>query len=602
MRGMAYDATIYSYKMDNDGDSGLEYASSDANIANIFNQHVTDNIHVSNNSWGVATEINTVSEASLRATYVLTIPAMRAAQNNGTIIVYASGNDTQSQVGLYGGLPYRISELEDEWLVVTSVDSAGTEAYYTNRCGVAADLCVTAVGGDLTTAAGGVYGAKTGTNDGTTNNYVNLQGTSMAAPHVSGLAAALMEKFPSLTPAQIVTRIKSGASYSGLTGRGGETSANSSTATMQAIFGHGLINSETSASVLGTLNYAVGQSLNGSINVGAQKIVLPTALPASVQHDIMSSKFALFDSFDGARFFVNGDRVFETNFNSTAPTITKNVIRKIEDVIKFNFTTDESIIPKSKLSPKFMVTGFSSDISAVDALWGSTTVQFQSSSATLPEQRTSFIWEADLGEMTLHPFIESRQDDGVDQSISGFGVGAKFKLDERVSLFAGLRNSQHTLLNGLFEEAYSDGRIRDLEYGFKSKIDHQTSVFARYIHSKIEDIDATVVSFGFDSATTKGWNVGYEVRHNKNQFIFGASKPNEVSDGHVAFVHPAGRNKSGQILHKETRFDISNDDSFEKYFLFNRDIGNSRLSVGVVEDRYNNGKIGAAKLDISFTF
>ena len=72
----------------------------------------------------------------------------------------------------------------------------------------------------------------------------------MAAPHVSGLAAALMEKFPSLTAAQIVTRIKSGASYNGLTGRGGETSSNSSTATMQAIFGHGLINSETSASVI----------------------------------------------------------------------------------------------------------------------------------------------------------------------------------------------------------------------------------------------------------------------------------------------------------------------------------------------------------------
>ena len=273
------------------------------------------------------------------------------------VIVFASGNDTQSQVGMYGGLPYRISELENEWLVVTSVDSAGTEAYYTNRCGVSYNFCVTAVGGDLTTAAGGVYGAKTGTNDSSTSNYVNLQGTSMAAPHVSGLAAALMEKFPSLTPAQIVTRIKSGASYSGLTGRGGETSSNSSAATMQAIFGHGLINSEASASVIGTLSYAVGQSLSGSVNVSAQKIALPTALSSAVQNDILKSKFAVFDSFDGARFLVGGDKIFETNFKSSAPEISKVRIRKTRNGGSLNYTNERSSKPDSKLTPKFVITG-----------------------------------------------------------------------------------------------------------------------------------------------------------------------------------------------------------------------------------------------------
>ena len=602
MRGMAYDATLYSYKMDNDGDSGLEYASSDANIANIFNQHVTDNIQVSNNSWGVATEINTLSEATLRATYALTIPAMRAAQNNGAIIVYASGNDTQSQVGLYGGLPYRISELEDEWLVVTSVDSAGTEAYYTNRCGVAYTFCVTAVGGDLTTAAGGVYGAKTGTNDSSTSNYVNLQGTSMAAPHVSGLAAALMEKFPSLTAAQIVTRIKSGASYTGLTGRGGETSSNSSTAAIQAIFGHGLINSEASASVMGTLTYAVGQSLNSSVNVGAQKIGLPAALPSLVQNDILKAKFAVFDSFDGARFLVTGEQIFESNFQRIAPAITKNAIYETGVDKNFNFTNDTFGEQNSRLTPKFLVSALSNEITATDALWGPTAVQFQSSTATLAENRTNFVWETNIGNMTLHPFIETRASEGVDQSFGGFGLGFRYTPIERLSLLAGFRNSQHTLLNGLFEEAYSNGRIRDFEFGVKSQVDNQSSIFARYIHSKIEDIDATNVSFGFDSANTSGWTTGYEIKYNNNHFVFGASKPNEVSDGRIAFVHPVGRTRSGQILYTESQFDIANNQSYERYFLFNRDFGKKRLSLGLIEDRYNHGKLGAAKLDISFTF
>ena len=602
MRGMAYDATLYSYKMDNDGDSGLEYASSDSNIANVFNQHVTDNIHVSNNSWGAATEINTFTEAGLRALLPNTITAMRAAQNNGTIIIYASGNDTQNQVGYFGGLPYHITELANEWLVVTSVDSAGTEAYYSNRCGVAYDLCVTAVGGDLTTAAGGVYGAETGTNNGTTNNYVNLQGTSMATPHVSGLAAALMEKFPSLTTAQIVTRIKSGASYTGLTGRGGETSSNSSTATMQAIFGHGLINSETSASVLGTLTYAVGQTLSGSVNVGTQKIALPTALPLSVQNDILKSKFAVFDSFDGARFLVSGDQIFEANLKSAAPKVTNNTIHENKITNKNNFINDVYPKPKSKFTPKFFVTGQSNELSAVDALWGLSAVQFQSSTVTLPENRTNFIWEHEVGGMTFHPFVEARVGEESHRSFGGYGVGVKFAPTDNLSLISGLRNSQHTLVNGLFNEAYTDGGIRDLEFGIKSELDSQTSIFARYIQSKIENIDATTVSIGFDSVRTNGWNIGYEIKHNDDQFVFGVSKPNEVSNGRIKFIHPVARNRSGQIVYEETQFNISDDRRYEGYFLFNRNLGNKLLSFGLIEDRYNRRHLGAAKLDISFTF
>ena len=602
MRGMAYDASLYSYKMDDDGDSGLEYASSDANIANVFNQHVTDNIHVSNNSWGVATEINTVTEGWLRAALGNTISAMRAAQNNGTIIIFASGNDTQSQVGYFGGLPYHISELADEWLVVASVDSAGNEAYYSNRCGVAYLFCVTAVGGDLTTPAGGVYGAETGTNNGTVNNYVDLQGTSMATPHVSGLAAALIEKFPSLTAAQIVARIKAGASYEGLVGRNGETASNSTTATMQSIFGHGLINSTASSSVLGTLTYAVGANLTQSIDLSTQSIELPSALPASVQNQIMQSEFAVFDSFDGARFWVTGNKIFETNFQNVVPAMTRNVIYDTRTGGKYNFTNVSPSAPKSVFTPKFMVTGLSNELTAVDAFWGSTAIQFQSSNVILPENRASFIWEADLGKMAIHPFIETKAGEDVDQSLSGYGVGFSYSPLGSLSLLGGLKSSQHTLLNGLFEEANSNGVIRDLELGIKSQISHRTGIFARYVHSKIEDIDATNLSFGLDGARTSGWNLGYELKYNDNQFVFGASKPNEVSDGHVRFIHPVGRTRSGQILYKETKFNISHDRNYEKYFLFNRDFHGKRLSFGLIEDRYNHGKIGAAKLEISFTF
>jgi len=43
-------------------------------------------------------------------------------------------------------------------------------------------------------------------------NYVNLSGTSMAAPHVTGVAAAILQRNPGLTPAQVESQIR-GSSY-----------------------------------------------------------------------------------------------------------------------------------------------------------------------------------------------------------------------------------------------------------------------------------------------------------------------------------------------------------------------------------------------------
>ena len=55
MQGIAYNASIYDYKADNDGDGVLEATATDASTAAIYNRHVTDNINVSNNSWGSVT-------------------------------------------------------------------------------------------------------------------------------------------------------------------------------------------------------------------------------------------------------------------------------------------------------------------------------------------------------------------------------------------------------------------------------------------------------------------------------------------------------------------------------------------------------------------
>ena len=49
----------------------------------------------------------------------------------------------------------------------------------------------------------------------TYSNYVNLSGTSMAAPYVSGVAAAILQRNPGLTPAQVEQQIRAAAFSTG---------------------------------------------------------------------------------------------------------------------------------------------------------------------------------------------------------------------------------------------------------------------------------------------------------------------------------------------------------------------------------------------------
>ncbi len=84
-------------------------------------------------------------------------------------------------------------------IVVVATDSQKVIADYSNYCGVAAEWCLAAPGGhDDQRVERLIYSTYP------VNGYHAMQGTSMAAPHVAGAIAVLIEAFPTYTPAQIV--------------------------------------------------------------------------------------------------------------------------------------------------------------------------------------------------------------------------------------------------------------------------------------------------------------------------------------------------------------------------------------------------------------
>ncbi len=146
--------------------------------------------------------------------------AIDAAVNAGTTIVVAAGNDNSSA----GYPPANCNNV----VSVAAVNRNGGRAYYSNY-GSAVD--VAAPGGDgcnpigegmptsLADCEGGVWSTanmiQSTYNAGTTTPGADsigaLQGTSMATPHVAGLAALMYSVKPTATPAEIESTMKSTA-------------------------------------------------------------------------------------------------------------------------------------------------------------------------------------------------------------------------------------------------------------------------------------------------------------------------------------------------------------------------------------------------------
>lgn len=117
--------------------------------------------------------------------------AIDFATNQGSVVIAAAGNETQPVANV---LPANCNNV----IAVGATDRAGNSASYSNY-GPGVD--VSAPGGESPHGIGSTY--NTGQTTPGDEAYAAMQGTSMAAPHVAGVAALMLAANPDLSPAQV---------------------------------------------------------------------------------------------------------------------------------------------------------------------------------------------------------------------------------------------------------------------------------------------------------------------------------------------------------------------------------------------------------------
>ena len=200
--------------------------------------------------------------------------AINSARSRGTVVIVAAGNENMNASN---SNPANCAGV----VTVAATNRNGARAPYSNY-GTVVD--VAAPGGDangyiLSTLNAGTAGPGA-------DNYAGYQGTSMATPHVAGVAALMLAKNSALTPDQIESKLKSTArAFPGTCSQCGTgiVDAAAAVASATSVTPAGPTISETeSNNTISTANAisTTGTTVNGTMSASTDNDYFVVQLPA----------------------------------------------------------------------------------------------------------------------------------------------------------------------------------------------------------------------------------------------------------------------------------------------------------------------------------
>ncbi|MGX1493315.1 S8 family peptidase [Streptomyces tendae] len=200
--------------------------------------------------------------------------AINAAVSRGTTVVVAAGNSNANAANYS---PASCANV----ISVAAADRQGNRSYYSNY-GTVVDIAAPGGETNSVTADGILSTLNSGAQGPSGENYAYYQGTSMAAPHIAGLAALMKSANASLTPAQIESAIKTNArTLPGTCSGGCGAGLADATKTVQAVSG-GSTGGTTFTSTSALSIPDAGSAVDSPITVSGRGGNAPSALKVDV--------------------------------------------------------------------------------------------------------------------------------------------------------------------------------------------------------------------------------------------------------------------------------------------------------------------------------
>ncbi len=364
LHGVAYESDLHIIRVLNDNGEG-SFAQIASGIDKARNITGIDIANLSLGDSGViGTSCNTAAtcETSLGSTLYTSLENLG---NAGVIAVWAAGNEGNSSPSVSAGAALYDDDFKETTVIVVGIGGDGllsTTGYTSDKCGVAASICIAAPSGGNGSLLYSNYSSNAQSTYGVNSYARGANGTSMAAPMVSGGLALIKQEFSSLSNAQVVDRLFA-------------TALDTGEYSKSTIYGHGLMNLAAATASIGDLQ-AIGSnnSLDGSdvnyFNLKDNSFTGSAAFANALNRALEGKVMEVYDSFDRANFKTNVSSFFTSGSYTSQNTIENHLARlqpKSKQITKqknlygsFSIETDSDYIESSMFqsSGDFLTLGY----------------------------------------------------------------------------------------------------------------------------------------------------------------------------------------------------------------------------------------------------
>ena len=270
----------------------------------------TRKVDILNLSVGVDGIIDNYTQQQLRDNFGDAIAAMaQAGASEKTVFVWAAGNahgdpcssptpNCESDeinavsVQVLPGLVRRIPELRGHTLAVVALNPDGEIAFFSNRCGIAANYCIAAPGQNIATA---YFGPHPDTNEVIHGYSFSRKGTSYAAPMVAGGLALMKQLFrDQLSNTELVTRLFETADETGRYAASG-------------IYGQGAMDLGAATSPVGVLEVPGTNAVSSGLRLQSTRLWPGAAFGDGLERSLAAHQIMALDDLGAPFWYRLGD-------------------------------------------------------------------------------------------------------------------------------------------------------------------------------------------------------------------------------------------------------------------------------------------------------